>query len=168
MAFLRLICVMKKYFALSICCFFAFTGRAQAQEPTKTENALEKVFTTLMLEAPQIHGDTLSLLKRGAWEALAYIEPNLTNTINDLHQAVPDYYHFTKDTAIVKLINPKNTNEYSIEALVPYTVNQNAEIQLIKQGVPTQKWQILYLDNNYMALIMGTLRVFFTHTPLQE
>ena len=30
------------------------------------------------------------------------------------------------------------------------------------------RWQLLYLDENYLALKMDALRVFFAHTASQE
>ncbi len=154
---------MKRFIPLlfSSCVF------VQAQAQLKAEEALQKVFTTLSLQSPEIDGDTLTLLQNGAWEALSYLE-STGGSREDLQEAVPDYYRFFKEKATIKLINPKNTNEYGMEIEVAYRVNKAAEIELLKNGAVQQRWQILYLDQNYMALDMGALRVFFTHTPPQE
>ncbi len=155
---------MKKLLIPGILFLFCFHASAQAS----AEEALQKVYTTLTLQTPQIHGDTAALLQRGAWEALSYMEPASAQSVDDLQEAVPDYYHFYPKSVRIKLINPKNSNEYGIDVEVNYRISKSAQIQLLKEGNIQQQWQLLYLDQNYMALEMGDIRVFFTHTPPQE
>lgn len=128
------------------------------------------VFTTLTLQKPAIAGNADSLIQLGAWEALSYLEEGESLTKDDLQEAVPDYYQFFKTNVLVKLINPKNTNEYGVEARPLYRLTASGQIELLKPNVlkPVQTWQIIYLDAHYMALEMGGLRVFFTHSPPQE
>jgi hypothetical protein len=144
---------------------------AQSEEGLRRTDALKLVFNTLMLESPQINGSTDSLLQLGAWEALSYLENKDNATMDDLQEAVPDYYHFFESTVLIKLINPQNSNEYSMEVQVNYkSTSSTHQINLYKSGsdTPSRTWQIIYLDTNYMALEMDGLRVFFTHAPPQE
>jgi hypothetical protein len=155
---------MKTIRTAILLCLLCHISFAQAT----AEEALQKVYTTLSLQTPQIHGDTATLLQRGAWEALSYLEPASAQSVDDLQEAVPDYYHFYSSEVRIKLINPENSNEYGMDIQISYRISADAKIQLLKDGRIQQQWQLLYLDANYMALEMGDLRVFFTHTPLQE
>lgn len=160
---------MRIYFLLLIT-ISGYHLNAQLTDTDKQEEALTMVFTTLTLQKPAIIGKADSLIQLGAWEALSYLEEGENLTKNDLQEAVPDYYQFFKTNVLVKLINPKNTNEYGVEARPTYRITATGQIELLKPNVlkPVQTWQIIYLDLNYMALEMAGLRVFFTHTPPQE
>lgn len=141
----------------------------QAQEISGQE-ALQKVYNVLTQKGDVEIKNPKFFLEQGAWEALSYLQKKDSTTINDLEEAVPDYYRFkSNNTLLLKLINPKNHNEYGTRITVGYRVDDNI-IQLldIKDLTVKDQWTILYLDDNYMALEMGELRVFFTHTPVQE
>ncbi|HBF21201.1 MAG TPA: hypothetical protein DDW81_13955, partial [Cryomorphaceae bacterium] len=82
--------------------------------------------------------------------------------------AVADYYNYQEDEVIIKLINPQDYNSYGMEVNVKYLLNKHNIELLTAQGAVKDSWQLLYLDHNYLALDMGDIRVFFTHTPAQE
>ncbi|MDZ7848190.1 MAG: hypothetical protein U5L96_16365 [Owenweeksia sp.] len=90
--------------------------------------------------------------------------------IEDLREAVPDYYHFEEGLLTLKLINPENYNEYGATVQAPYRLVNEKRIVLLdpNTGEQKDKWDVIYLDANYLALDMGDLRVFFTHTTPQE
>ncbi len=140
------------------------------QEATDPDKVIREVYEVLAGMRSFDTEDINKKLKKGAWEALSYVETSDSIVMEDLSEAVPDYYRFKEKEAIVKLINPSNYNEYGLEAVIPYKVNAGGEIQLLdsKTGVVKKNWKIIYLDSNYLALDMGELRVFFTHTPVQE
>lgn len=112
-----------------------------------------------------------SLLRLGAWEALAYldVEQTFNPQEEDLHEAVPDYYRFSVEGLLFKLIDPNDYNQYGHQGKLKYKW-EGAEILILSVDGKTIKdrWQLLYLDANYLALQMGGLRVFFTHTPIQD
>lgn len=140
------------------------------QQSPDPDKVIREVYEVLAGRRDYSKEDLLKNLQRGAWEALSYVAESESITIEDLSEAVPDYYRFKEKEAIVKLINPSNYNEYGLEATIPYKVTAEGEIRLVdsKTGVVKEKWKIIYLDANYLALDMGELRVFFTHTPVQE
>tara|TARA_R110000850_G_scaffold136812_2_gene257988 strand:- start:1105 stop:1569 length:465 start_codon:yes stop_codon:yes gene_type:complete len=140
------------------------------QEVTDPDKVIREVYEVLAGRRDYNRQELLKNLQRGAWEALSYVTDSDSIVMEDLSEAVPDYYRFREKEAIVKLINPSNYNEYGLEATIPYKVTAEGEIELIdtKTGGVKEKWKIIYLDANYLALDMGELRVFFTHTPVQE
>lgn len=142
---------------------------ANAQDSADGDKVIQQVFEMLSGE-PEAVTDASGLLMNLAWEALAYLDASGAAGMEDLQEAVPDYYNFREEDLILKLINPENYNEYGVEISTPYRVKNNAEIILLdaKDGSIRDRWQILYLDENYLALDMGELRVFFTKTPEQE
>lgn len=108
-------------------------------------------------------------IKLGAWEALSYLEEKQVEFIEeDLLEAVPDYYNFSDSTVIIKLVNPNDYNDYGIQLELKYEVIGKELILYDKKEKEKDRWSILYLDKNYLALDMGQLRVFFTKTPPQE
>lgn len=108
-------------------------------------------------------------LKLGAWEALSYLEERQVQFVEeDLLEAVPDYYNFSDSTVIIKLVNPNDYNDYGIQLELRYEIKGKELILFDKKGKEKDRWTFLYLDNNYLALDMGQLRVFFTKTPIQE
>lgn len=142
---------------------------ATAQSPDP-EEVIREVYEVL---AGMRNVDTANIpgrLEHGAWEALSYIEEADTLLVESLNEAVPDYYRFREGVVILKLINPENYNEYGMEATLKYRLHNETVIQLLdgKSGMVKEEWEIIYLDKNYLALDMGDLRVFFTHTPVQE
>lgn len=149
---------------------FILSGSLIRAQTTEGEKALQKVLDVLTLSAPEISENPVEDIQKGAWEALSYMEElkDSTYTADDLLEAVPDYYHFEEKQVFIKLINPENYNEYGVEAKVPYLMN-NENIELYNtKGEKKDSWKILYLDSYYLALDMGDVRVFFTHTPPQE
>jgi hypothetical protein len=141
-----------------------------AQQSQDPEKVIREVYEVLAGIRTYSTADVEKNLTKGAWEALSYVEEGDTIVLEDLREAVPDYYRFRADEAIVKLINPSNYNEYGLEATIPYRLAEGGYIELIdsKTNKVKERWKIIYLDVNYMALDMGELRVFFTHTPVQE
>ena len=140
-----------------------------AKAQVTPEEAIRKVYETLTLEEPLLSGDTIKLLQSGAWESLSYInEADMANA-DMVSEAVPDYYHFLEKKAIVKLIDQQDVNAYGMELSVDYTLKSgDIYIMNTKTGEVLDRWQLLFLDENYMAMDMGEVRVFFTHTPPQE
>lgn len=145
----------------------------QAQDPSG-EEAIAKVFAVLSgaeTKLPSLE-ERNPLLQKGAWEALAYIDRSrvLMPSAEDLMEAVPDYYHFKKDYFLFKLINPKNHNEYGFEGQLKYRWEKRDLVVLSRDGKEEKdRWTLLYLDENYLALKMGDLYVFFTKTrPLEH
>ena len=143
----------------------------QAQEEDAGEKALKQVLEILTLQEPQLpaEGEMTSLLQKGAWEALSYLNESEDDyTSEDLLEAVADYYNYQEDEVIIKLINPQDYNSYGMEVNVKYLLNKDNIELLTAKGAVKDSWQLLYLDHNYLALDMGDIRVFFTHTPAQE
>lgn len=130
----------------------------------------EHMFNVLTAEVPDQLGNVLYNLEKSPWEALAYLEESNAHTINDLREAVPDYYHFAGGILDVKLRNPDDAADYSTEMKLGYSLGNDYKIVLRKPGTLRSdlSWQILYLDKNYLALDMGEVRVFFIHTPLKQ
>ncbi len=161
---------MRYKFGWLVLAFFPMVLSAQGLE-TEGQKALQKVLEVLTLEEPQLpdSAEVKTHLMNGAWESLSYLnEGGGDYQTDDLLEAVPDYYHFREGKVIIKLIDPNDYNQYGMEATVNYSL-RNDEILLIKPGGEIKdRWQLLYLDGHYMALDMGDLRVFFTHTPAQE
>ncbi len=149
---------------------FSLVFQGKAQEANDPEKVIRQVYEVLAGMHTYDKTEMEQNLKKGAWEALSYVEEADTIVIEDLSEAVPDYYRFREGKAVVKLINPQNYNEYGMEAAIPYRLTPEGEIQLIndKTGAVKDSWKIIYVDGNYLALDMGDLRVFFTHTPVQE
>lgn len=141
--------------------------KAQSPDP---EEVIREVYEVLAGMRNVDTANISSQLEHGAWEALSYIEEADTLLVEGLNEAVPDYYRFREGMVILKLINPKNYNEYGMEATLKYRLHNETVIQLLdsKSGMVKDEWEIIYLDGNYLALDMGDLRVFFTHTPVQE
>jgi hypothetical protein len=140
---------------------------AQSKEMEPNE-ALQKVFEVLSAKK-QDPKDSIScdlLLNNGAWESLAYIDMNISFnlTLEDVKEAVPDYYQFKKGKLYFKLINPTNHNEYGYSGSVQYKQDGSA-VRLFdpKSELQMDKWEIRYVDENYLALDMDNLRVFFSH-----
>ncbi len=141
-----------------------------AQELT-AEQAITKVFKVLSGQETSLPENKADLIQNGAWEALAYLDQNQSFELSegDLQEAVPDYYRFKNKELIFKLINQKNHNEFGIEGRLNYRWDKDYILVLdSKSGVERDRWRLLYVDSLYLALEMGELRVFFTHTPALE
>lgn len=153
---------------------FILIGLSLSAQSDDGSEAIAKVFRVLSLAEKSIPPAEQrdSLLQNDAWEALAYIDASarFKPTEEDLREAVPDYYHFTAGRGLYfKLINPENYNEYGHEGKLSYRWDAQSLLVLSLDGRTVKdRWELLYLDSNYMALKMGDLRVFFTHTrPLE-
>lgn len=143
------------------------TYYAIAQGTQEKENALQKVIEILTSKKPFVN--STFQLTSGAWEALSYIEEGkIEYNKDDLLEAVPDYYSFEKNSATIKFVNPNNVEEYGTKFTVNYRVEGAKIILLDNENKERDSWTILYLDNNYLALDMGELRVFFTKTAKKE
>lgn len=140
----------------------------RAQNTDDPDKVLRQVYEFLTQE-PQPIDSAYSLIKLSAWEALAYLESGEDQQVGDLREAVPDYYNFKGNNLMIKLIDPE-TNEYGVELSTPFRIADNSRVLLIdgNTGSVRDEWRIIGLDRNYLALDMGELKVFFTHTPAQE
>lgn len=150
-------------------CIILIALRAPAQEEPDADQVIKQVYEFLT-QPPQPVAEASSLIQPSAWEALAYLQSGDNPALADLQQAVPDYYNFTDSTLVLKLINPEDNNEYGVEIQTPYRIADNSRILLLdaKDGSVRDEWLIIGLDENYLALDMGEIKVFFTHTPAQE
>lgn len=145
---------------------FPLANRAQNEEdPGQVRN---QVYDFLIQQAQPVDS-AYALIKHAAWEALAYLEEAENPIPADLQEAVPDYYNFKGNTLVIKLVDPE-TNEYGVELNTPFRIADNSRVLLIdgNTGSVRDEWTIIALDGNYLALDMGELKVFFTHTPAQE
>jgi len=144
-------------------CFFGARGQSEVE----SEDALQKVFNVLSgEEKSNCETKCDSLLKIGAWEALAYLDlgSSFSLSLEDLKEAVPDYYQFKNGQLFFKLINPENHNEYGYTGQLQYNWEaQSINVLNPKTKAVKDKWKVLYLDENYLALEMGELRVFLSH-----
>lgn len=160
------------YKSLFVVITFFSGGILTAQEKTPSpEEAIEKVFKVLSGQESTIDPEPTKRLTTAAWEALAYLPVEGLDTITtfSLQQAVPDYYNFQKDELILKLIDPNDYNRYGQELKVVYSlVSPTINLYDSKTNAVKDKWEILYLDEYYLALDMGDLRIFFTRTAAQE
>lgn len=156
--YLRILCISISLFPVSSWC----------QQNSDPEKALEQVYEFLTQEAHAIDS-AHTLIQLSAWEALAYLEDIKDPQPDDLREAVADYYNFKGNTMVIKLIDPE-TNEYGVELTTPFRISENRRVLLIDSstGSVRDEWTIIALDKNYLALDMGELKVFFTHTPAQE
>lgn len=147
----------KKYGALCLLwllCAVAGYGQSQAEARQQVRAILMRPVAELPLEA--------EALQEGTWEALAYLEIDSSQSTPDtvLREAVGDQYRFGKDTLHVRLVNREN-NGYQY-FVVPYRQEGRALILPPSQRFQKpQRWQIRYLKAPYLALEMGSLRVFF-------
>lgn len=109
-------------------------------------------------------------LEADAWEALSYLREKDNLSPENLEEAVPDYYRFHKGMVELRLVDPKRSGEYQREIILQYELNNEGKITLrdTKTGRIIDNWRVLYLDDNYLALDMGDLRVFFNHTRVQQ
>lgn len=160
------------YKSLAAILIFFSAGMLMAQEkPPSPEEAIEKVFKVLSGQESAIDKEPAKRLRAAAWEALAYVPGKGLDTITtfSLQQAVPDYYNFEEGELILKLIDPKDHNRYGQELRVPYGLSAPTINLYDNQGQTVKdKWEIIYLDEFYLALDMGDLRIFFTRTAAQE
>ena len=140
-----------------------------AQPKENSELLKEQVFQFLTQAPTQVSG-AARLLKASAWEALAYLESSRDTTADMLNQAVPDYYNFQESTLIIKLIDPDNVNDYGVTINTPYRIQKDRSVVLFdpETGRINKEWRIIGLDEHYLALDMGDIKVFFTHIPEQE
>ncbi len=147
-----------------------YTNLLLGQEPDPNE-AIAKVFRVLSGEEANIPLQKDSLIQVGAWEALAYLDQKQAFQLSkeDLQEAVPDYYRFKAKRLIFKLIDPKNHNQFGVQGELAYDWEKRfLVVKDPKNGRERDRWKLLYLDAEYLALEMGELRVFFTHTrPLE-
>jgi hypothetical protein len=141
---------------------------SRSQEKPNPEQVLNQVYEFLTQESIAVDS-AHALIQLSAWEALAYLEDMKDPQPGDLSEAVPDYYNFKGNTMVIKLIDPE-TNEYGVELTTPFRISENRRVLLIDSntGAVRDEWTIIGLDKNYLALDMGELKVFFTHTPAQE
>jgi hypothetical protein len=151
----------------------SFTWPALGQDSSlSADEAIAKVYAVLTgseKSIPSDHQNIEKLLSRAPWEALAYLPVGIEPDTNDLQQAVPDYYRFRDGTLLLRLIDPKNQNQFGMSTEVGYKL-KDQDIVIIdpSTGGEADRWQIIYLDKNYLALDMLEFRIFFTRTAPQE
>lgn len=157
--------MFKSLIILSLISTVAF---AQDTDGTK---AIAKVFKVLSGAEKAIPLAKDSLLQAGAWEALAYLDVSrqLQSTPADLQEAVPDYYRFKNGGVLFRLIDQEDSNQYGYEGKLSYRWEGDYLVIHSISGLQEKdRWQLLYVDKQYLALRMGDLRVFFTHAKAQE
>jgi hypothetical protein len=98
-------------------------------------------------------------LKGRSWEMLAYWNPESPATKDELFEAVPDVYRFENGKLKGRVLTDLNSDPIVISG--HYSRSGNT-LTLFKEsgGMAADKWVILYLDEKYLALDMGDLRVF--------
>jgi hypothetical protein len=159
--------MLKLFKPLTLLLLFTSSFLNGQSSAVDSEKAIQKVFEVLSAKEKGSCGlNCDSLLNIGAWESLAYVDLNASFnlSIEDLKEAVPDYYQFKDGQLYFKLINPENHNDYGYMGQLNYTWEAQS-IKLIdpKSKSIKDKWEVLYLDSNYLALQMDDLRVFLTH-----
>ena len=134
------------------------------------EQGRKYMYEALTKDKPAYLENVKQNLERGPWEALAYLEKGSASSQEDLQEAVADYYHYSKGVLDVRLRNPGDFQSYNTKMELAYNVGNGYSIALRKPGSARAEltWQILYLDENYLALDMGDVRVFFIHTQKQD
>lgn len=162
---------IQEFLLFSLSCLIAFPLLSQDANSTG-QQAIEKVFRVLSKQEVNIPNTNKidSLLMLGAWESLAYIDMTQSFQINEesLQEAVPDYYQFKANKLYFQLINPQNHNEYGYQGQLHYVVEgEQISLRDLKTKEEKDRWQIIYLDANYLALEMDQLRVFLSHTRPQ-
>lgn len=157
---------MMKTTLFAILSFLGLTIQAQADAATK---AREHMFKALTVADGIYIEDVNKNISHSPWEALAYMEEGSMSSLDDLNEAVPDYYHFQNNLLQLKLIDAQNSGGFGKELIIPFKINGGETILLInpKSNRVEDSWDILYLDNNYLALDMGDIRVFFIHTIIK-
>lgn len=127
------------------------------------------MYEALMRTEPAISDEVVVNLEKGAWEALAYVEEVSAASVDDLNEAVPDYYRFVDGVLDVRLVD-QQSGGYGSSLKMGYGVLDGSTLALRKLGSRYAEltWQILYIDKNYLALDMGDIRVFFIHTLIKE
>lgn len=158
-----------RIFILIITIISAGSLRSQEQQISADE-AIQKVYDILSGEEKGPVKKPSEAIMAGAWEALAYLNYTKDSlSKEDVQEAVPDYYRFREKFLILKLIDQQDYNHYGTELKVPYLVENNRVLVYDPQGKAVKdQWLIIYLDDSYLALEMGDLRLFFTRTQNQE
>ena len=146
-----------------------FNMAVVAQPTEEGQKVIQQVFDALSGKNAVVEKMAENLQKE-AWEALAYLEETDSLSVKNLREAVPDYYNFNEEELILKLIDPEDNNQYAVEIIATYRLTQDQHIELRDMSGEKLKdrWKIIYLDANYLALDMGDLRLFLTHTRPQE
>lgn len=158
--------LVMKYILVSILSIITLACYSQSETAIK---AREHMFSVLTIAEGVFIEDLKINIERSPWEALAYMEEGQMLSIDDLQEAVPDYYYFKNNLLQLKLIDPQNAGEFGTELSVAYDLGSGDVISLINPNSYQVKdsWKILYLDKNYLALDMGDVRVFFIHTIIK-
>ena len=150
------------------CAFLAGVTSVSAQlKDLEPNDALQTVFAVLSAKKMVSKDSKLcdSLLNIGAWESLAYVDigSSFNLSLEDVQEAVPDYYQFKKGKLYFKLISPANNGEYGTSGELNYS-QDGSIIRLIDPRTKAlmDQWEIRYLDQNYLALEMDDLRVFLS------
>jgi|GEM_PF-2054801 len=133
--------------------FGSFKLNAQEEQP------IDKVLKVLSSPSSAMPEKAISILESHSWEAIAYWDPGTEAIVTNLFEAVPDVYRFDRGNFKIFL---------QTQGGKPQTVNGKytlfgSEIQLFKkdQNEIIDRWKVLFLSNEYLALDMGDLHVFF-------
>ncbi|WP_417600132.1 hypothetical protein [Owenweeksia hongkongensis] len=151
--------------------FFSFVGILLHGQSDAATKAREHMFRALTVADGIFIKDLETNISHFPWEALAYMEEGSMLSMDDLNEAVPDYYYFQDNNLLqLKLIDAKNPEGFGTDLTIPYRIDGGVTILLInpKANKVEDSWDILYLDKNYLALDMGDIRVFFIHTIIKE
>jgi hypothetical protein len=123
------------------------------------DQPIDKVLHVLSSPATPLPENAIAILESHSWEALAYWDPESEPDITNVYEAVPDVYRFDNGTVKMNLQSQGGQ---------PRTINGlyslfGSEIQLYKKGGSeiADRWKILYLSAEYLALDLGDIHVFF-------
>lgn len=150
---------------------FSFIGFGIYAQSDAAIKAREQMYKALASTDGVVIKNAEKNISLSPWEALAYMEEGRMLSTSDINEAVPDYYYFQNNNLLqLKLIDAKYPEAFGTELAVPYQIKDNNTILLInpKDRKIEDTWDILYLDENYLALDMGDIRVFFIHAPIKE
>jgi len=130
-----------------------FQSIAQELQP------IDRVLKVLSSPATQLPKNAISILEGHSWEAIAYWDPGTEAIGENLFESVPDVYYFNSGTFKIFLQtqggNPQRINgQYTLFG---------SEIQIFKKEEKEiiDRWHILYLSSEYLALDLGDMHVFF-------
>lgn len=141
-----------------VACFFMLGWQLSAQ-PTSEEPA-KLVLELLAADSTQWPENAKALLSEQSWESLAYWDPGTPRKIEQLFEAVPDVYRFEQDAFRVRFFQAPKGRE-----LIQGKYRLEDETWIVftdgSGGRELDRWKLLYLDRNYLAVDMDGLRVFF-------
>jgi hypothetical protein len=144
---------MQSLFLMLALCTAPLFAQDQEEEPALL--VLRILSDTTWQNNPQ----TKDHLSTHSWESLAYWDSDMPSDKENLFEAVPDVYRFDEGTFRLRLFKEDQTSNQTITG--KYRLNNENLIFLNETGnKELDKWKIIYLDKNYLAVDMQGLRVF--------